>query len=654
MRWFGMILTALAAHAQASSVPMTDDQLFLQAMQRAQAGVAIDAEEAQLRTHILAPYLRFYRLQKTYPTLPASELSAWLAKYQDELPLVPMLRTSLQTHYAAQKNWRDLVATYREAEANAKQKCLVWQARMALAPNAEKARAHALKLYQDTASVDPACEPAFAHLRAGGVSVDDAQKRFSALLSERKVSAARAMIGDLPEADRALANAQWLAQADAYSSLKMIGKYPNDVKYRAVQARALQRIASVSPNNALRLLQLHQGKLELDADQVNSVKAEAARVAIIANSPGSEDLLDSVPYDRLDAQALEWGVRRALKAQNFAAALKRLQGMTADQQKQARWAYHIARILELQGNSEQAKTHYQQAALESSFYGFLAADHLQQSYNVCPDESRFQPKLSSALLDSAALKRIDKLRALDLPVHAKREWMFLLNRLQPAERRQAGLLAAQLGWGEYAILALNQEPNRKLYHARFPILEQALLEQNAARNGLDAPFVAALIRQESAWNPRAQSHARALGLMQMLAGTAAITAKQIGFQNKIDLFEPKTNILLGTAHLSHLARKYDNSPVLMTAAYNAGASRVALWKDTLYQTHPDLWIETIPFKETRDYVTAVLAFSVIYDHRFDGKLVRLSSRVPEFIGRFQPDKAPAPSICATPSVTSAN
>ncbi len=648
MRLFSIALLASSVCVYAApTAAISDDQLFLQAMQRAQAGASIDAEEAQLRTHVLAPYLRFYRLQKTYPQLPAKELAAWLGKYQDELPLVSMLRNSVQTHYASQKNWQGLVSTYREAEASAKQKCVVWQARMALAPNAQKARAHALKLYQNVEATDSACEPAFAHLRAGGIEAEWAQARFDALLAARKASAARSVIADLPDAERALASAQWVAETDAYASLKAIGKYPNNDDYRAVQVRALRRIAGVSPNNALRLLQLHQAKLALSDAQVHAVKAEAARVAVIANSPGAENLLDSVPYQFLDSQALEWGVRRALKAQNFSAALKRLQGLSLDMQKQARWAYQIARIFELQGDSAQAKVHYQQAALESSFYGFLAADHLQQSYNVCPDESRFQPKLSSALLGSAALKRIDKLRELDLPVHAKREWMFLLNRLQPNERRQAGLLAAQFGWGEYAILALNQEPNRKLYHARFPILEQALLEQNAAKNGLDAPFVAALIRQESAWNPRAQSHARALGLMQMLAGTAALTAKQIGFQSKIDLFEPKTNILLGTAHLSHLARKYDNSPVLMTAAYNAGASRVAQWKDALYQTHPDLWIETIPFKETREYVTAVLAFSVIYDHRFDGKLVRLSSRVPEFIDRFQPDRAPVPAICAS-------
>ncbi|NJR41876.1 MAG: transglycosylase SLT domain-containing protein [Akkermansiaceae bacterium] len=216
-------------------------------------------------------------------------------------------------------------------------------------------------------------------------------------------------------------------------------------------------------------------------------------------------------------------------------------------------------------------------------------------------------------------------------VGAKREWMHLLGQLSPAERRQAGLIASRQGWAELGILALNQAPDRKLYAHRFPLLETETLLAMSKQNALDPAFVAGLIRQESAWNPSIASHAGAIGLMQMLPSTAQITAKSLGWKgNSINLRDAKTNLTLGTKHLADLSAKYDRSPILMTAAYNAGPNALKRWFDPLYAQHPDLWIETVPYKETREYIATVLAFTVIYDYRFDRKLSRLSARVPEF------------------------
>src|SRR5690606_37381038 len=151
----------------------------------------------------------------------------------------------------------------------------------------------------------------------------------------------------------------------------------------------------------------------------------------------------------------------------------------------------------------------------------------------------------------------------------------------------------------------------------------------------------------------ARSHADAWGLMQLLPGVARQVAKSAGlpYSTPQQLFDPEYNVRLGTRFLGQMARKYDGSPWLASAAYNAGPAPVGRWLDARGSLDPDFFIETIPYKETREYVARVLAFSVIYDWRLNGKALPLSSRMPR-IGqpyRVPDDGTPRKAVaCATP------
>src|SRR5690606_28072902 len=129
------------------------------------------------------------------------------------------------------------------------------------------------------------------------------------------------------------------------------------------------------------------------------------------------------------------------------------------------------------------------------------------------------------------------------------------------------------------------------------------------------------------------------GLMQLLPPVAKEVARKakLPYGNASDLFDPALNIQLGTRYLGQMAQQFDGSPWLARAAYNAGAGAVRRWRDARGSLEPDFFIETIPYKETREYVARVLAFSVIYDWRMNGKVLPLSSRMPR-IG--QPWRAP--------------
>jgi soluble lytic murein transglycosylase len=167
-----------------------------------------------------------------------------------------------------------------------------------------------------------------------------------------------------------------------------------------------------------------------------------------------------------------------------------------------------------------------------------------------------------------------------------------------------------------------------LYLLRFPLHHDATIRREAARNGLDPAWVAGEIRSESVFDPKARSSANARGLMQLLPGTGAEVARKLGMPwgGADSLYDPDTNIILGSAYLRQLLDKY-GKPYQTIAAYNAGPAPVARWISQRPSMDPDFWIETISYKETREYVARVLAFSTIYDWRLNGDAADITDRM---------------------------
>ena len=631
MSWKTLLLGSVVA-AGAFAAPTSPDQQYLSALKAVQAGQEF-ASNPVLENYPLRPYLDYFRFNRALQKSDPAQTKAWIERYAEQLPVAGILRSRLLANYAQSAKHSEFLAIYRLQGASATERCQAWNARMALSPNVKLALKHALALYRDLDSPNGSCQRAFQFLREHrALSEVDSRARFEGLVARTRLSDAAAIQVDLPANAQRYAKARLLAERDVAASLKLAINYPADnAEMMSVLVRTLERVAENNPALARMQLAKFVESHRLGVPQQEKVQSVIARVAIIANSPGAGAWLDNLAPSARDQQTHEWGVRRALSAMQPELALSRIQAMPASIGETARWRFVQARTLQWLGQHEQAQVLLTQAAKDNTFYGFLSADRIVNDYALCPNDVKLAPKIGTALQSSAAMQRIAAFKRLGDRVSAKREWMFLIGQLTPEQKRQAGLMAALEGWGEYAILALNSPEDRTMYEARFPLLQAQTLNAQAQVNGLDAAFVAGLIRQESAWDPQALSHAKAMGLMQLLPSTAAITAKSIGFTGKFDLYNAEHNLRLGTAHLGHLSSKYAGSPILMTAAYNAGPNAVARWKNELYQRYPDLWLETIPYKETREYVTSVLAFSVIYDWRLDGKLQRLSSRIPEFV-----------------------
>jgi soluble lytic murein transglycosylase len=156
------------------------------------------------------------------------------------------------------------------------------------------------------------------------------------------------------------------------------------------------------------------------------------------------------------------------------------------------------------------------------------------------------------------------------------------------------------------------------------------MTQYAAPLGLDENWIYGLIRQESRFIMDARSSVGAAGLMQLMPTTARYVARKLNVPNysHARLNELDVNLQLGTGYLKMVLDDLDGSPVLATAAYNAGPSRPRSWRASLAQAvEGAIFAETIPFNETRDYVKKVMSNTVYYAALSQNRAQSLKARL---------------------------
>jgi len=333
--------------------------------------------------------------------------------------------------------------------------------------------------------------------------------------------------------------------------------------------------------------------------------------------------------DWVDASLARWGddrltelrLRWAIEEQDWPGLLDISQRLSARESAEPLWQYWRARALEVQGLRLEAEALYAQVATHRSYYGFLAADRLGLPYSFNEERTPAPESFPQQLLPAAL--RVQELQALDESRLALAEWSHVLPRVDRDSRRALASLAAQRNWWRLAIDAANESGSWNALELRFPLAYTEEFRRRAAGLSLPASELMAIARRESAFFPAARSPAGARGLMQLLPSTARGLARSSGLRgNALDLYQVDANITLGSTYYGQLLERFDGNRAVALAAYNAGPSRVQHWVGKGLPL--DAWIETIPYRETRDYVKAVLAYSVVFDHRL-GEDARLLS-----------------------------
>ncbi|NXZ84862.1 transglycosylase SLT domain-containing protein [Haemophilus influenzae] len=251
---------------------------------------------------------------------------------------------------------------------------------------------------------------------------------------------------------------------------------------------------------------------------------------------------------------------------------------------------------------------------ERGFYPMLAATQLKQAYKVdFPVAPSFT--VAEQLPFKQAFAMITELRELGRNGLAKQRWRILLDNADFTTQLKLAQYAKNQQWFELAVDASIVAKAWDYLSLRLPNAYPEYFNAALQNLNISNTFAMAIARQESAWNPMAQSSANARGLMQLLPSTAKLTAEnnQLPYQGEQDLFKPLNNISLGTAHLNELNGKYPNNRILIAAAYNAGANRVEKWlARSNGKLALDEFVASIPFYETRGYVQNVVAYDFYY------------------------------------------
>ena len=331
-----------------------------------------------------------------------------------------------------------------------------------------------------------------------------------------------------------------------------------------------------------------------------------------------------------------------------------LNALSNESKQKQEWRYWMGKALEKE-NVTKAKEIFSELSNERGFYPMLATAKLypedrgagydfgQPGLEVFIARSISDPyweheykKFQPALAEIAELRQLDRLGA------AKQRWRSLLEKLPQEKQLALSQYANEQNWFELGVdgsiiakawdyigLRLPNAYSQYFDIALSNVNLSATEPQAIVDNRVTKTFAMAIARQESAWNPMAQSSANARGLMQLLPSTAQKTAEnqQLPYNGELDLFKPLNNILLGTAHLNELNAKYPNNRILIASAYNAGASRVEKWlARSNGKLAMDEFIASIPFFETRGYVQNVLTYDFYYQNLQDKEKLQTFSK----------------------------
>jgi soluble lytic murein transglycosylase len=609
---------------------------------------------AGLEGYPLYPYLPLASMRRRMSDVRRTEVDKFLAAWPDSLP-AQQLREDFLRELARRNDWKDFLDLYTPITAGIELPCDALHARIALGRPLDF-NADVEPLWLSAKALPDACDAAVAWARAQG-------KLTPALIRQRIELAATAGHARLIATLAAMLDGN--ARQDALrlvaairepgATLSQAASWPDSASARAAATLALVRLARRDSDAALTRWPTLFPHLHFAAEQRDRILHAIAVYQASDYAPDAGQLLGALPAAANDDVSREWRVRVALAAQDWRSALAALDAMSDAQKADDRWRYLRARVLVKLGRADEAAPLFASAAREANFHGFLAADWLKLPYTICSTRIDADAAADTALRKDANLARAFEFFAIGRLPEARREWDFAIPRLDTSQRRRAAALASRKGWYDRAVYAFGKGEDLHLYDLRFPLARRAQVRHDARDAGIEPAWAFAIIRAESAWTADARSDADAWGLMQLLPGTARNLAKagKISFSGAAALFDPELNIRLGVAYLSKMAERYDGSPWLASAAYNAGPDPVDSWIDARDTLAPDFFIETIPYKETRDYVARVLAFSVIYDWRLHGNVLPLASRLPRIGQAYTPPPADAPRkavVCpATPT-----
>ncbi len=615
-----LILTA-AGLASAEAANLTQQRQYYDEAKRALAkgdSGPYRRYQAALRDYPLTPYLAYDELTNRLKSASNAEIEKFLAEHGD-LPQASWMKLRWLRWLAERGDWQPFLAHYDPALNFTELDCLYGQYQLSHGLTAE-GNATAEKLWLVGKSQPSACDPLFARWAASGQLTEQRRWQRTKLAVEagnyglaNHLSKGMATLG---------ARAKLLVEvAQKPNLLKQTARFaPADAAMADVVGLGLRRLARQSPEDALSLLDSYAQRMQFSQDeQVAIARQIGLTLAKRFDMRGLQVMAKYDPELR-DNTVSEWRARLLLRHGRWDEAHQLTQRMPAELANSNRWRYWNARSLQLaQPNSQQPAVLYQALAKERDFYGFMAADQVKAPYQLNNKPLALDPKTMQKVRNTAGIRRALEFHNRGQIVDGRREWYHVSRLFSRDELVAQARLAYEMQWYFPAIRTISQAQYWDDLDVRFPMAHRDQLVREAKRRELHSSWVFAITRQESAFMADARSHVGAMGLMQLMPATAKETARKFGIPlaSPQQALNPDVNIQLGAAYLSQVYGQFNGNRVLASAAYNAGPGRVRQWLRGADHLSYDVWVENIPFDETRQYVQNVLSYSVIYGQKLD-------------------------------------
>lgn len=612
----------------------TERERFLDARKALQSGRDDRFQQlaAELHDYPLYPYLRYDQLNENLSKARDTDIRTFLDNYPDT-PLANRLRRNWLDYLARQHQWQRFLAFYTADRADVELQCQYLRATRRDPADPEWLDA-ATELWLVGTSQPDACDPVFK------VLVDSPRmtqalvwQRIGLAMEENAPSLASFLARMLPANERKWVEI-WREAHQHPTSAQSLPALRKDTEHsRDILAHAILRLGRSDAAAAQAWWsEIREHYSFSDAQRIR-VPRQIALYAAYQRLPEAHVLLAQLPAAARDSAVRGWQARSALLQRDWQAVADAIDAMPATERQESEWRYWMAQAQFQLGNREMALPMFSALAKERSYHGFLAADFLQQDYSMQHESiSVTDTELAQLQQRHPGLLRAGELLRADLVYEARREWAYAIRDLSEPELQAAAVLAHRWDWHDRAIITAGRSEHQDDLDLRFPVLYEPEVTRIAAQLQLDPSWILGIMRQESAFMVDARSPAGALGLMQLMPATGAKVARMLRLPkpNSYTLLQADANIRLGSNYLKQTLESLGNQ-VLATAAYNAGPYRVRRWLPEDQPMSTPLWVDTIPFSETRGYVRGVLAFATVYDARLQRPITPLNKRMPALI-----------------------
>jgi soluble lytic murein transglycosylase len=617
--------------AQPASDMQAARQEFVDAMQRVRQRQPDTVDPPALKSYAIYDYLVAARLRRDLTLRPGESLDATIDAFLQAHaghPVAHGLRRDWLASLAQRRRWDWFLPRSLDVVDPALL-CDRLEGRLTTGDTAGLANA-ALTQWLLPQKPLPECAAAFTWLRQQGlITAALAESRARAALAADSPHLAREFAADVPIGSRA-ALLQWSDLLESpRSALNVLATHPALPVEAEALASGFDKLTRSDSAAAVGLLPPLLARDQMTSELQARLMRTAALGAAYDRDPKAMALFDELPAAADDTQVQEWRVRAAVWIGDYAKALLWLEQMPTSLFAQPRWRYWRARAVAATLGDEAAAPLLREIAGLRDYYGYLAADRLHQAYDLNARPFANDAAAQAALATEPGLIRARELFDCDMTDEATAEWSAVVGAAAAALKVQAAILAAHWGWYAQAIATLAQTGEFDDVKLRYPRPFLDTVGEASSLTQVPPDWILAVMRQESLFRKDAVSRADARGVMQMLPGTAAAVARRwhIASPGRDGLYNPAVAIPLGAAHLRELLDRYGGQLTLSLAAYNAGPAAVARWLPRTAMD-ADVWIENIPYNETRGYVQHILEHIIAFAWVRDAEPPRLEDLLP--------------------------